>query len=89
MMDRDTKFSAATFLQRETSAKVLVFLLCCWAATYVGFSDEVMLDQGTQFHSFEFRSQLSAANIKRKDGGIESHNFLDKPNDTKQPLKYI
>lgn len=74
--DNDKKFFMATFLSGETSRYVREAFLTRWGATYVGFPDEVVMDQETQFQSAEFASLLHAAGIKRKDAGIESHNSL-------------
>lgn len=69
-VDSNIRFSAATFLQEETSEKVWESFLCCWVATFVCFPDEVILDQGTQFQSFELRSLLHTVNIKCKNAGV-------------------
>lgn len=71
MVDRDTKLSAATLLHDESSKNNLESFLCCWVATYMGYPDEVMLDQGPQFQSAGFQSHFSAANMKRRDTGVE------------------
>lgn len=76
MVDRDTKFNAAVFLDKETSRDVWEAFLSHWVATYVGFPTEVILDQGPQFQSREFASLLMSAGINRKDAGVESHNSL-------------
>lgn len=76
VVDRDTKFSAASFLDGETSKIVWETFLSIWVSTYTGYPDEVILDQGPQFQSKEFKSLLSAAGIKWRDAGVESHNSL-------------
>lgn len=76
IVDRDTKFSAATFLIGESTADVWSAFIMKWVTAYIGYPEVVILDQGPQFQSLEFASLLSAAGIKRKDAGIESHNAL-------------
>lgn len=76
IVDRDTKFAASTFLRGESTAHVWEAFLMVWVASYVGYPDKVLLDQGSQFQSNEFASLLLAAGIDRKDAGVESHNSL-------------
>lgn len=76
MVDKDTKFGAAVFLESESSKAVWEAFLSEWVATYIGFPDEVTLDQGPQFQSKEFGNLLLSAGIKRRDAGVESHNSL-------------
>lgn len=47
-----------------------------WFAIFVGFSDELMLDQAKKFHNTEFRSVLSAAGIAGKEASVGSHDAL-------------
>lgn len=43
-------------------------------ATYVGFPDKRLLDQGLQSKREQFRSILLSAGIAQKGAGVESHN---------------
>lgn len=78
IVDNDTKFGAATFLESESVVQVWAAFLTSWVESYVGFLDKVILDQGPQFQSKEFRSPLLAAQISSRDAGIESRNSLGK-----------
>lgn len=73
-VDRDTKFSAAVLTRGESTAGTWTAIVHSWVASYVGYSDTAILDQGSQFQSAEFASLLSAAVINRKVAGTESHN---------------
>lgn len=76
MVDKDTKFSVAIFLDNESSKGVWNAFLTEWVTTYIGYPEEVALDQGPQFQSREFKSLLNYVGIKSKDAGVESHNSL-------------
>lgn len=75
-VDRDTRFSAAAHLTKQTAAHIWETFLKIWVAPYVGFPDKVALDQGTQLQSLEFRSLLNAAGIGLSASGVEGHNSL-------------
>lgn len=75
-MDKDKKFSAATFLMGEGSENVWEAFLTCWVETYIGFPDTVVLDQGSQFQSSELRSLVQATGINHVDVSFESHNAM-------------
>lgn len=76
VVDKNTKFSAIPRLDRETSEKGWEVFLSCWVAPHVGYSDNMAMDQGTNFQSFKFRSLLSAAGINPLYAGVESHHAL-------------
>ena len=76
MVCKDTKFSAAVFLEGESSRAVWVAYLRNWVTPYIGYSTELHADRGPCFNSSEWRTYLQATGIKRKDSGIESHNAL-------------
>ena len=73
---KDTRFSAAVFLESESAQSVWRAYLSCWTTRYVGYSTEIHADRGPCFNSDEWSSYLQATGIKRKDSGIESHNSL-------------
>ena len=76
MVDRDTKFSVAEFLQGESAKEAWNVYMSAWATTYIGFSDEIHADQGPQFRSREFQTYAADADIKLTLSGVESHNSL-------------
>lgn len=75
-VDRDTKFSAACFLNGETTLHVWQAFLRIWVTTYVGYPDTLALDQGPQFSSEEWKSLAHDAGISLHQSGVESHNAI-------------
>lgn len=76
VVDRDTKFGAACFLENETTSGTWEAFLYIWVAPYIGFPDMIAVDQGPQFISAEWRNLTQAAGIKVKQSGIEHHNAI-------------
>lgn len=63
IVDRETIFSAAIFLNGESSAYTWEALLAFRVAVYLGYPEEVILDQGPQLQNGEFQSFLTASGI--------------------------
>jgi len=77
VVDRDTLFSAATFLRDRVSAKsVRDAFLRIWVAVYAGYPEQLHADQGTNLQSDEWKQMMRDVGIKPIDSGIESHNSL-------------
>lgn len=76
IVDHDTKFSAASYLERVSTAIVLKTVFSGWVATYIGYPTKVILDQRPQFQSHEYYSSLAAAGVKQGNAEAESHNAL-------------
>lgn len=76
VVDRDTKFSAATFLSGETTSDVWEAFLCIWVAPYAGYPENIAFDQGRQFTSTEWEHLMRSSNIVMHPSGVESHNAL-------------
>lgn len=77
VVDRDTRFSAASFLHGESTKDVWQCYLEIWANKYIGFPDVISVDQGPQFRSAEWKSLLQLAGISFKPSGVESHNAIN------------
>lgn len=75
-VDKDTKFSAACFLERENTEEIWESFMRIWVSPYIGYPDEVSTDQGPQFRATEWKNLLQAAGIKENSSGVESHNAL-------------
>lgn len=45
VVDKDTKFSAATFLKSKISDNVWEAFVTCWVVKHMGFPDTAVLDQ--------------------------------------------
>jgi len=77
IIDRDTLFSAATFLcDLVSSQSVWDAFLRIWVAVYAGYPEQRHVDQGTNLQSDEWRQMMRDAGIKPIDSDIESHNSL-------------
>lgn len=76
VVDNDEEFSAATFIKGESRNKVWEPFPMCSVARYIRFQGKVVLNQGSQLHSSEFKSLLYAAGIDHIDAGIERHNAM-------------
>lgn len=78
VVDKDTKFSAVTFIKGESSASIWEAFLCSWVVPYIGCPDVVTLDEGSQYQFRGISGFLTAAGIQKKSAGVESHNALGK-----------
>lgn len=67
---RDTKFCAACFLNDESASKVWQEFLNIWMTNYLGCPERVELDQGSQFHSIEFKSIMKSAGVSIQLSGV-------------------
>ena len=76
IVDKDTKFSAAAFLGRETAEAVWEVYMRIWTNKYIGFSDVMSADQGPQFRSIAWKNFFNMAGMKLELSGVESHNAL-------------
>jgi len=76
MVDEDTLFSAATFLQGETVEAVWWAYTRTWVYDYAGHPDAMHTDQGPQFVEAGWRALLHAAGTRHIESGVESHNSL-------------
>lgn len=75
IVDKDTKFSAATFLQGEKTNDVWNAFVLKWVGRYIGYPEKVVLDQGPRFQSADFAALLNSAGVDRKDTGLKSHKY--------------
>lgn len=75
-LDRDTKFSAACFLNDESTFQARQAFLCIWVTTYVGFPEILALDQDAQFCSDEQCSLAQGSGISLHHSGVERHNAI-------------
>lgn len=51
VVDKNPKFSAASFIKGESSENIWEAFLCSWVASYIGYPNFVILDQDLQFWS--------------------------------------
>jgi len=77
IFDKDTLFSAATFLRDgQSTAAVWDAYKSVWVTKYAGHSNHIHVDAGTQLQSAEWKALLHAAGVQVYDSGVESHNSL-------------
>ena len=76
IVDRDTKFNAAAFLNAKTSEEVWKVYQTIWSNRYAGHPVELHVDSGPQFVSNRFRNLCQLAGISLKISGVESHNSI-------------
>ena len=76
VVDKDTKFSAAAFLEKETADATWNTFMSIWVCVYIGFPDSMATDQGPQFKSQRWNTLLLLAGIKHFQSGVQSHNAL-------------
>eukprot|EP00168_Porphyra_purpurea_P014416 TRINITY_DN412_c0_g1_i3.p1 TRINITY_DN412_c0_g1~~TRINITY_DN412_c0_g1_i3.p1 ORF type:complete len:415 (+),score=68.59 TRINITY_DN412_c0_g1_i3:362-1606(+) len=77
-VDKDTLFSAATFLRDgQSTAAVWDAYTSVWVTRYAGFSNHIHVDAGTQLQSAEWKALLHAAGVQVYDSGVENHNSLE------------
>ncbi|CDF36780.1 unnamed protein product [Chondrus crispus] len=76
MVDKDTKFSAAAFLPKQTVDELWSTYLSHWILPYIGHALEIHADQGPQFRSRRFASYTSMEGVQLRLSGVESHNSL-------------
>lgn len=76
IVDMDTKFSAASFLERETTEELWKTFLVQWVLPYIGYPKKVKDDQGQHFTSKAWLGHLHNVGIEHFPSGVESHNAL-------------
>jgi hypothetical protein len=78
--DKDTKFGAARFVacptKNPTTAQIWEAFCKCWALVYIGMSDILTTDRGTQFTARDFELALSCHCIEQRFTAVESHHSL-------------
>lgn len=77
VVDADTLWSAAGFMgDGQTADATWDLFVKIWVAAYVGYPQELHVDQGPQLQAPQWRARVEAAGIKQRDSGVESHNSL-------------
>jgi len=75
VFEKDTLFSAATFLRDgQSTAAVWDAYMSVWVTNYAGYSNHIHVDAGTQLQSAKWKVLLHAAGVQVYDSGVESHN---------------
>lgn len=77
VVDHGTLFSAAIFFCDGESTKVVWrAYVQCWETPYVGYSESMHRDKGSQLTSGQWRALMIAYSINHLESGVKSHNSL-------------
>ena len=76
IVDRDTEFNAAEFLQNKTAEETWNVYMRAWVTSLIGYSDEIHAYQGPQFRAKECKTFAGMAGIKLTLSDVERHNSL-------------
>lgn len=74
VVDCESNFSVATFLESETSAHIWKAFIHCWFAFYVGFLDKKIWDLDPRLQWKEFVNLLLAARTSSRGDGSKSRS---------------
>jgi hypothetical protein len=74
VVDHDTNFSAAKFLNGESTEHVWQALLESWILIYNGIPHAILADQGSVFTSRKWKELCTSSGISLKLTAIENHN---------------
>ena len=86
VVDEGTRFSAARFLDDESTVTVWKTLIECWVAIYTGLPNRIIVDQGSNFGP-TFIHMAHQRGVDVEQTGIESHNSLGIGERYHQPLR--
>ena len=89
VVDLQTGYSNAVFLNGQTVEDVWTAFLHCWVTTYLGYPSTLRVDQGRQFTAQRWSVRAAAAGIVLKPSGVESHNSLGLGERYHAPLRKI
>ena len=76
VVDKDTKFSATSFVSNEAANETWNTLIRICVCIYNGFPDIMATDQGPQFKSNRWSNLPSLAWIIHHPSGVQSRNAL-------------
>lgn len=76
IIDKDTLFSAACFLNGETVEAVWQAYLDSWVCRYIGHAEAMHIDAAPQFRSAAWQALAQSAGTRLINSGVESHNAL-------------
>jgi len=89
VVDIDTHFNSASFLQGQTVEHVWDAFLSCWTTLYTGHPEKVRVDQGSAFTSLRWTRLCDKVGIEVKESGIEHHNALGSGERYHDPLRRV
>lgn len=89
IVDIDTHFNSAQFLNTQTVEHVWEAFLSCWTTMFIGNPLKIRVDQCSVFTSIHFTLLCDTAGIEVKDYGIEHRNALGSSEPYHDPLQRI
>jgi len=89
VVDTQTHFSSAIFLQGQSVEDIWYAFLECWVTLYSGYPDVIKVDQGPQFSSPRWKQITDMVGIKLKLSGVESHNSIGSGERYHAPLRRL
>lgn len=85
-MAEGTRFSAARFLEDESTGTIWNTLMECWVTIYTGLLNRILVDQGSNLGP-SFVHMAHPQGVDPELTGIESHNSLSIGERYHQPLR--
>ena len=89
VIDKDTHYSAARFLEGKSTEQVWQTFLLCWVSTYVGYPDILKADAGSVFTSRKWNKLTAEVGVAVEIAGVESSNSMGVGERYHDPLRRI
>ncbi len=89
VVDLETNFSSATFLQNQTLEGVWDAFISCWASLYCGFLFKMRVDQESAFKTVRWTRMADAVGTIVQTSGVESRNSIGSGERYHGPLQRI
>lgn len=74
VVDQNANFVATCFLSGKSSFNIWDEFLSVGVSSYIGYSECIAVDQGSQVQSDEWKNLVQAPGIKLHPSSVESHN---------------
>lgn len=87
MVDQATHFSAAAFLKNQSSSEVWKEIQGLWHLVYIGPTDFLMVDQGSNYTSREFMGNLESSGIFLDEAPLEAPGAIGTVESYHEPLR--
>lgn len=89
MLDAETKFLNAIFLERKSTTSMWRQFFYCWTLFHIGFPKITMLDRAWSFNSEDFRNKAKEVGVDMQFREIEFFNYMRKGEGYHRPLRLI
>lgn len=74
--DKDTNFNAAAFFKNETANRMWEVSSKFWSHVFIEYPDHIIVGQGPQFVSENFKRQFQVNGVKFQLSRVELHNAI-------------